>query len=105
MKIRILVLNDEGKSLGGVDLPIGGKVNGGNGKSEERMTDAQRRYLFRLLSETGFEGEKAKEYILMTLGLKEVKEVTKAQASSIIEKLKEEAKKSQEEGGLIDGSS
>ncbi len=57
------------------------------------MTDAQKRYLFRLLAEQGKEGEEAHEYLKnKILQVKSLKEVTKFEASQAIERLLAESK-------------
>ncbi len=89
------------------------KEKGGNGKKEEgkkgegkkepnagtndsMMTDAQKRYLFRILAEQGFEGEKAHEELKKAIGVDSLKKVTKFDASREIERRLEELK-----GGTI----
>ena len=71
--------------------------NGGKPKGSEnpnpvaqdaRMTDAQKRYLFRLLAEQGKEGEEAHEYLKNKIfQVSSLKEVTKFEASQAIERL------------------
>ena len=51
------------------------------------MTDAQKRYLFRILAEQGKEGEEAYEYLKNLFGVNSLKEVTKLEASQAIERL------------------
>ncbi len=51
------------------------------------MTDAQKRYLFRLLAEQGKEGEEAHEYLNKIFQVNSLKEVTKLEASQAIERL------------------
>ena len=45
------------------------------------MTEAQRRYLFRLLAEQGIRNEAAHDYLRQALGVTELQEATKARAS------------------------
>jgi hypothetical protein len=51
------------------------------------MTDAQKRYLFRILADQGKEGEAAHEYLKKQFQVASLKEVTKAEASDAIERL------------------
>ncbi len=60
--------------------------------SDDQMTDAQKRYLFRLLAGNGIDGEKAHEYLKDLFQVESLKEVTKLEASKIIEQLLEETK-------------
>ena len=61
---------------------------------EEMMTEAQKRYLFRLLAEQGIEGEAAYKHLKKLFKVDSLKEVTKTEASQkisqILEELKEE---------------
>ena len=62
-------------------------------KSEEPlMTDAQKRYLFRILADNGIEGDKAHQQLKELFQVNSLKEVTKLEASRMIERLLEEAK-------------
>ena len=56
------------------------------------MTDAQKRYLFRILAEQGKEGEEAHEYLKKLFDVNSLKEVTKLEASQAIERLLSEQK-------------
>ena len=51
------------------------------------MTDAQKRYLFRILADQGKEGEEAHEYLKKIFQVDSLKEVTKLEASQAIERL------------------
>jgi hypothetical protein len=62
------------------------KKEPGPGNNDALMTDAQKRYLFRILAEQGFEGEKAHEELKKTLGVDSLKKVTKFEASREIER-------------------
>ena len=53
----------------------------------EMMTEAQRRYLFRLLAERQVPAEKAEGHLLDICGVKSLKEITKQRASDLIEEL------------------
>ena len=61
-------------------------------KENPPMTDAQKRYLFRLLADQGIEGDKAHERLKELFQVDSLKEVTKLEASKMIERLIEEAK-------------
>lgn len=56
------------------------------------MTDAQKRYLFRILADQGKEAEEAHEYLKKHFQVKSLKEVTKLEASQAIERLLAESK-------------
>lgn len=51
------------------------------------MTDAQKRYLFRILADQGKEGEEAHDYLKKLFQVNSLKEVTKLEASQGIERL------------------
>ena len=84
-----------------------GKAGGGNkgdgkgnpkqaGSNDAMMTDAQKRYLFRILAENGLEGEAAHEELKKAFGVDSLKKVTKLEASREIERRLEKSK-----GGAI----
>jgi len=60
--------------------------NGGQGR-EAMMTDAQKRYLFRILAERGIEGDKAYDHLKELFQVDTLKEITKMEASKAIESL------------------
>jgi hypothetical protein len=60
------------------------------------LSEAQRRYIFRLLANAGVEGEAAHDWVKHHCDVASLKEVTKAQASSAIEQLLAEAKEKEE---------
>lgn len=65
--------------------------NGGNHQSSgggnyPLMTDAQKRYLFRLLAGNGIEGEAAYEELKKAFRVDDLKQVTKLEASQEIER-------------------
>jgi hypothetical protein len=65
--------------------------NSGNGSQNgEPMTEAQRRYLFRILAEQGIEGETAFEKLKSIFDVNALKQVTKRDASRVIEQLLED---------------
>jgi hypothetical protein len=55
--------------------------------SDETMSEAQRRYLFRILAEHGVNGEAAHNYLKQTFGVDTLKAVSKADASEMIDLL------------------
>ena len=59
---------------------------------ESMMTDAQKRYLFRILAERGIEGDKAYERLKELFQVDTLKEITKLEASRAIESLLNEGK-------------
>jgi len=66
--------------------------NGNGTKPDEPMTDAQKRYLYRILAESGLEGEAATRELKKHFGTETLKEVTKAEASELIKQLLQEVK-------------
>ena len=87
------------KSKGnGSDGKDNGKGQAEKGKSSEEadkalMTDAQKRYLFRLLAEQGIEGDKAYDHLKKLFHMELLQEVTKQEASKAIENLLEGTQK------------
>lgn len=51
------------------------------------MTEAQRRYLFRLLAGMGYQGKAAEDYVHAELDVRNLNQVTRAQASTLIDQL------------------
>jgi hypothetical protein len=87
-----------------------GPANKGNGNGKERgngsssdngtgMTYPQKRLLFRLMAQEGFEGDAAQEELLRLFEADTLMDVSKSEASRMIERLLKEAK----EGGGKDG--
>lgn len=72
--------------------------NGNSNKSDTLMTFPQKRLLFRLLADQGIEGDQAHEHLKKLFQSSSLKEVTKNEASRVIERLLNEAK-----GGSHDG--
>ncbi|MFQ5962673.1 MAG: hypothetical protein ACE5KZ_00130 [Candidatus Scalinduaceae bacterium] len=68
------------------------KGQNNNQNNGDLMTDAQKRYLFRLLADQGFEEDKAHDRLKELLHVDSLKEVTKSEASKMIERLLEESK-------------
>lgn len=64
---------------------------GGNGSA--LMTDAQRRFLFKLLAEQGVDEEQALDVLKDSFGVKNLKEATKSQASELINHLMQNKEK------------
>jgi hypothetical protein len=81
---------------GGNEKKRDGKKESAPGNNDAIMTDAQKRYLFRILAEQGFEGEKAHEELKKSFGVDSLKKVTKMEASREIERRLEKSK-----GGAI----
>jgi hypothetical protein len=59
---------------------------------EPKMTDAQKRFLFRILADQGTEGDKAHEKLKELFQVDSLKEVSKLEASRMIERLLAENK-------------
>ena len=66
----------------------------GNGRAPARgssgdgpMTEAQRRYLFRILAGQGYQGKAAEDYLYAELGVDSLAQVTRARASDLIDQL------------------
>jgi hypothetical protein len=77
--------------------------NGGNGgyrNTGDLMTYPQKRLLFRLLAQEGIEGDKAEAELLKLCEVESLKEITKSEASRMIERLLKEAKEGGDGGGL-----
>lgn len=53
----------------------------------ELMSEAQRRYLFRILAEHGVSGDEAHDFLVQTFGIESLKEATKSDASALINEL------------------
>jgi hypothetical protein len=77
---------DEGDSSGSKNKSDRKAANRQSG-DDAPMTDAQRRYIFRLLADEGIEGDEAHEHLKQLLGVASLKDVTKKQASEAIEEL------------------
>ena len=59
--------------------------------NDSSMTDAQKRYLFRILADQGIEEDKAHQRLKELLGVDSLKEVSKTKASNMIEHLLEQS--------------
>jgi GTP cyclohydrolase FolE2 len=62
------------------------------------MTEAQRRYLFRILAGRGLETDAAHEYLKKTFGVPTLKEVMKQDASAVIDELLKHPEEAQVDG-------
>ena len=62
------------------------KKNPASGVTDPAMTDAQKRYLVRILADQGFEKEAAHEQLKKAFGVDSLKNVTKLEASREIER-------------------
>ena len=72
---------------GGTETKQHGRAGNGSGTGNDPMTENQRRYLFRILAEHGVTGDIAHDYLVQTFGVGSLKEVTKREASDLIEEL------------------
>lgn len=75
-----------------VEIPAKDKpaVNGYPAADGERMTDPQRRYLFRLLGAQGVEGKKAEEHLKGYFGVTRLADIPKQAASEYIDQLQKD---------------
>ncbi len=83
----------EGKQNGGGNRRSESKSERGAGNGSqngELMTEAQRRYLFRILADQGIEGDSAFEKLKSIFNVNVLKEVTQRDASRVIEQLLED---------------
>lgn len=64
-----------------------GNHGNGPGGEEASMTDAQKRYLFRILADQGIDGDGAYEHLKGLFRVGTLKEVSKFDASKMIERL------------------
>ena len=97
---RLYVVESEAAPENGPENPSGRKKtpaeekNRGNPPdSGPAMTDAQKRYLFRILADQGIEGDKAYARLKEIFQVETLKEVSKLEASRGIERLLEEGAK------------
>ena len=73
--------------------PRNNESEGSNADSKnDLMSYAQKRYIFRLLADQGIEGDEAHENLKEIFKVDSLKEVTKTEASQVIERLLEEQK-------------
>jgi hypothetical protein len=60
----------------------------GNGHQDtDAISDAQKRYLFRILADQSLEGDQALSHLKERLGVEDLSNVTKREASALIEEL------------------
>jgi len=64
--------------------------------NDSAMTDAQRRYLFRLLAERMIEGDEAQQYLLNKAEVESLDQITKSKASILIDEMVNAAKPAEE---------
>ena len=70
------------------DAPASPKeAPGAGGNNEEKMTDPQKRYLFRLLAAKNIEGERAEAHLKDYFKVSALKDIPKAAASGYIDQL------------------
>ncbi len=65
--------------------------NGNSPAGPAAMTEAQKRYLFRILADRGCEGDNALRRLKERFGVENLTDVSKREASTMIEQLLEEA--------------
>ena len=66
--------------------------NGAQSDGSERMTDPQKRFLFRLLGAQGFEGKKAEEHLKTYFKVSRLTDIPKQAASIYIDQLVKDQK-------------
>jgi len=82
--------------------PENNKISGMRSRSsptsdnDSAMTDAQRRYLFRLLAERKIEGDEAQQYLLNKAEVQSLDQITKSRASILIDEMVNAAKPAEE---------
>jgi hypothetical protein len=64
-----------------------GNGNGNGHQDADAMSDAQKRYLFRILADQGLEGDQALSHIKERFGVEDLNNVTKREASGLIEEI------------------
>ncbi len=57
-------------------------------RHDDRASDEQRRYLFRLLAQRGVEGEKARAFVHETLGVASLRDASRQDVSKLIDRVK-----------------
>jgi hypothetical protein len=71
----------------GWNAPPARPRNGGGNGQDGKMSEAQRRYLFRLLAGMGHQGKAAEDYLYAELDVHSLASVTRLQASELIDRL------------------
>lgn len=65
----------------------GNEQNGNGQQDADAMSDAQKRYLFRILADQGLEGDAALAHLKDRLGVETLSNATKREVSALIEEL------------------
>ncbi|MCI0706095.1 MAG: hypothetical protein L0Y80_01240 [Ignavibacteriae bacterium] len=99
---RNLPLNGTEPAPSPIPVETERKPNGEHKENGEAMSNAQQRYLFRILATQGIEGEVAHNEIMKRLRVASLKEVSKVDASRLIEQLLEEGKGGNGNGSFIE---
>jgi hypothetical protein len=96
--VSLRLYDEEGSGSGNNANGENNKSRNGNGngsangsKDSAGMSEAQKRYLFRILAERGLEGDDAHRHLKERFGANTLADVSKREASSMIEQLLEEA--------------
>ncbi|MFQ5801407.1 MAG: hypothetical protein ACE5JQ_00750 [Candidatus Methylomirabilales bacterium] len=74
------------------------KLPAGSSDGEPKMTEPQRRYLFRLLALQGVEGTAAEEHLKEYFKVKALKDIPKAAASQLIDQMIRDVKEAGDGG-------
>lgn len=92
LRLVIAVINEKDEVLGQKEWEL--KKDDHNPEANEpltpaeKMTDAQRRFIFRLLSDQDVQGDAARQYLKEHFNIPDLKVLSKGQASALIEQLK-----------------
>ena len=89
---REIALEDNQEISGEKEIEKTKTQSGSRGTEDSSMTAAQKRYLFRILAEKGIEGDEAHEHLKDLFQVDSLKDVSKLEASKMIERLLEESK-------------
>jgi hypothetical protein len=92
---RVLLKNLDGTPCTGflaeieeaTETPASPREPAPNGNNDEKMTEPQKRYLFRLLAAQGMEGKAAEEHLKAHFKAPSIKDVPKLAASGYIDQL------------------
>jgi len=106
LRLKLIVKSDQPSEPQKEEKKPNNGNGGGNGEKKENgsaavyppMTDAQKRYLFRLLAAKGIEKDAAYDELKKVFGVDSLKDVTKLEASREIEK-----RLAQQKGGVANG--
>ncbi len=94
LMFRLHVYDEDPSGSSSNNAASGGEqrnTNGNNSAGPAAMTEAQKRYLFRILADRGCEGDNALRKLKERFGVENLTDVSKREASSFIEQLLEEA--------------